>query len=94
MKHFWAVPGLILLLLAVAGFQENLRFLMRGEGLPANPAARLGYIVGMFAVPTAVLAGAVVCGVLAARKRRPPARSGVATPLFDEDFEPPNRPLN
>src|SRR5262245_22760249 len=68
-KTFLAVLATLLLVLALVGFWGNIQFMRKGEGLPAEPAARQGFIIGMFAVPTALLAGGVVCGALAGRQR-------------------------
>lgn len=70
MKTLLTLLAILLLLLALASFWGNIQFLMKGEGLPEEPAVRQGYIVGMFTVPTALLLGAVACGTLAVRRRR------------------------
>jgi hypothetical protein len=70
MKTILTVVAVILLILALAGFQGNIKFMTKGEGLPAEPARRQGFIVGMFALPTFLLVGAVVCGALAVREKK------------------------
>ena len=52
------------------GFQGNVKFMMKGEGLPTKPATRQGFIVGMFTVHVLLLAGGVWCGALAVRSKR------------------------
>lgn len=70
MKTFLTLLAVLLLFLAFSGFRGNIQFLMKGEGLPAKPAVRQGFIIGMFVAPTVLLAGGVVCGILAARQRK------------------------
>ena len=55
---------------ALAGLWGNIKFMMKGEGLPSDPAARQGFIVGKFMVPTVLLGGGMVCGAVAARQNR------------------------
>jgi hypothetical protein len=70
MKIFLPVIAILLIILGLAGIQGNIRFMMKGQGLPAEPARRQGFIVGMFALPTLLLVGGVACGALALRERR------------------------
>lgn len=70
MKTFLTLLAVLLLFLAFSGFWGNIQFLMKGEGLPAKPAARQSFIIAMFAVPTVLLAGGAVCGILVARQRK------------------------
>jgi hypothetical protein len=69
-KTFLTILAILLLVLALAGFWGNIEFMMKGEGLPAEPATRRAFIVGMFTVPAALLLGSMVCFALAARRRK------------------------
>jgi hypothetical protein len=70
MKNVFTVLAILFFILALVGFQGNVKFMMKGEGLPTKPATRQGFIVGMFTVPVLLLAGGVWCGALAVRQRK------------------------
>jgi hypothetical protein len=67
-RIFFAILAALCVLLALAGFAGNVKFMKQGGGMPTEPGARQGFIVGMFAAPTALLVGGVTFGVLARRK--------------------------
>jgi hypothetical protein len=61
---------LAVLLLALIGYSENVKFMKKGEGMPPGPAGRQAFVTGMFAVPTLLLLAGIACGAKAVRGRQ------------------------
>jgi hypothetical protein len=55
---------------SVAGIWGNVKFLMRGTGLPSDPVARRAFVVAMFVVPAVMFVVALVFFLLGRRKSR------------------------
>ena len=70
MKSIFTILAIVFFVLGLAGFRGNMKFMKQGEGLPREPAARQGFIVGMYTLPTLLLVGGVVCGALAFRQSK------------------------
>ena len=70
MKIIYGILAIFLIAGAIEGFRLNLVQIADGGRLPKEPAQRQGFIVGMFVVPTFVLAAGVGCGYLAVRGKR------------------------
>jgi hypothetical protein len=75
-----AVGSAICFLLAAAGVLGNVTMLLRGQGLPEDPATRAGYMVGLFIPAVLLCGGGAALGLLVRRRIRAAPVAGSFAP--------------
>jgi hypothetical protein len=70
--NLYTIAAALCGVLAIGGCWENVKVVIRGTGLPVEPAARQAFIIGMFAVPVIFMLVAMGLVLLAVRRRRSP----------------------
>ena len=70
MKKAFLVAACLCAFGSIAGMVENVRMIRAGANLPADEAARQGYIIGLFVPPGLLLVVAIVFLFFAFRRRQ------------------------